>query len=85
MDITVVREDIRFTHITGGEHATCNVEISVDTSLILPEQRELVIHAVIENYCCSWNHDAVNELAELIEEALEQLEKIQNEASDRPE
>ena len=79
MNILVKREDSVYSHLTGGETAVLNVEISVDTTLPSETQRELVIHAVVECYCRSWPHDKIEELTELIQKALEQLEGLQEE------
>ena len=64
-----------YSHRLGGECATFNLLISIDKKLPKREQRALVIHAVLENYNRSMPHDKVDELEELIIEALDQLEE----------
>ena len=76
MDIKVNKEDSKFSHLTGGEYATCDVVIYVDETLPLEEQRELVIHAVLENYFRSIPHDKIDELTSFITEALSMLPDI---------
>lgn len=75
MEIIVARRPFnRQEKRTGGEYATNLVEIFVDEALTLDEQKRLVIHSVIENYCRNWHHENVNELEQLIVYGLEQLE-----------
>ena len=75
MNIKVIRtNEPGIDHLCGGEYAVCNVTIKVSKRLTHEEQMELVIHAVIENYLRSIPHDKVEELADLITEALGQLE-----------
>lgn len=75
MNIRVVKDNGECTHFTGGEYAIPNLEIHVDASLPIRTQRALIRHAVIENYCRSWEHTKVEELTELIQDALDQLEE----------
>ena len=76
MEIVVTRQKFnRQDKRTGGEYATNIVEINVDDSLPMSEQRRLVIHSTIENYCRNWAHDNVNELEQLIVYALDQLDE----------
>ncbi len=76
MNITVIQErgsrKIR-SHETGGEYATNDVTIYVDKNLPHRTKQSLVIHSVIENYCLPWEHKKVEELADLIMEALDKL------------
>ena len=76
MNIKVLKATERREHTscTGGEYATCNLEITVDDALPIELQRELVIHSVIENYDRSMPHEKVEELTGFICEALDQLE-----------
>ena len=77
MDISVFYEEDRGASVfTGGEYTLCKVEIFIDKELPLREQRALVIHAVIENYCRNWVHDTVIELNDLIQDALDKLEAL---------
>jgi O-acetyl-ADP-ribose deacetylase (regulator of RNase III) len=74
MNIEVRKEDLGdYSLDMGGECACANVEIIIDKRLSPRQQRSRVIHAVIENYCRSWSHDKVDELEELIMEALDKL------------
>ena len=74
MNIIVRKEGSSHSHETGGEYAILALEIIVDDNLPLDTQEKLVVHAVIENYCRSWQHSKVEELTEYIWDALEQLE-----------
>ena len=76
MNITVQKTSKRFTHLTGGECATCELEIEVDGSLPIKDQEARVIHAVIENYFPSLTHDKVDELEGFVVEALYQLRAL---------
>ncbi len=75
MDIQVTQA--KFTkydkHRTGGASAVIVLDISVDSSLPMEQQRGLVIHEVIEGYCRNWAHEQVEELEQLITYALGQL------------
>lgn len=76
MEIKVIKESPSrlSTALTGGEYATSLVKIYVDRNLPAREQRSRVVHAVIENYFPSIPHEKVDELEDLIIDALEQLE-----------
>ncbi len=82
MNIKVIREKGHPSYLTGGECAEQTVKIYVDKKLPLELQRELVIHAIVENWLPSIPHDKVDELTELLKEGLEQLEAstIENKA-----
>jgi hypothetical protein len=72
----VLKEDIKnYMDVHGGECVAMNIEITVDKSLDLRVQRNLVLHGVIENFCLSWPHDKVEELVDDISNALDQLEE----------
>ena len=75
MNITVRKVSSANSYITGGECACLSLEISIDEELPIREQRRLVTHAIIENYCWSWTHDKVDQLTDFITEALDQLEE----------
>lgn len=75
MEIKVIKEPLKYRDVHGGAYATCEVKITVDSSLDPHEQRNCIIHEVIENVCLSWSHDKVNELEVLISDALDQLEE----------
>jgi O-acetyl-ADP-ribose deacetylase (regulator of RNase III) len=75
MNLRVIKEEMSdYLDIHGGECAVTKTEIYVDKNLHPRVQRNLVIHAVVESFCRSWDHDKVEELTELITEALDQLE-----------
>lgn len=84
MNLVVRREDAIHSAFTGGECAAVTTEISIDTTLPPVTQRGLIIHAILESYCCSWPHGKIDELEELIQEGLDLLEKLQDEDSNRP-
>ena len=72
MNIKVIgEEDPNFTFVSGGECAVCDLTIYVSNTLDARDKREVIIHAVIENYCRSWPHDKVNQLTEFIQDALD--------------
>ena len=58
----------------GGEYATCDLIVHVDSSLPPRSQRLVVIHSILENYLQSWHHDKIDELTALIESGLDELE-----------
>ena len=72
MNITILKEK-HPSHKTGGEYTRTWVEIFVDPDLDISEQRECVVHAVLESYCPMWPHDKYDELMELILDGLDQL------------
>ena len=75
MNITVTKEDIKdYFDIHGGECAKVSLEITVDPSLEPRVQRNLVMHAVVENFCMTWTHEKVEELIDFLEDALDQLD-----------
>ena len=63
-----------FISETGGECATCSLEITVDESLTPRTQKALVIHAIIENFNRGLPHDKVDLLTDLLIEGLDQLD-----------
>ena len=74
MNITVVNDDdLVKTAFTGGECAVCNLVIDVNKNLPPEMQRNLVIHAVVENFDRGMPHDAVDMLTDFICDALDQL------------
>ena len=75
MRVSVLQEDLigLSPEETIDEYATCDLKIYVDKSLPYEIKQNLVIHAVIENFCLSWPHDKVEELGALIREALQDI------------
>ena len=61
-------------HKTGGEYTVSNIEIFIDPSLNIDEQKECVVHSILECYCPSWPHEKYDELGGLILEGLKQLD-----------
>jgi len=61
------------TSLTGGEWAVSNLQIYIDPELPYDMRRNLVIHAVIENYNSGLCHDKVDELTDSITDALDRL------------
>ena len=78
MNITVYREEILglSSEEVVEEYGVLNLDIHLDQNLPIRTQQNLVIHAVIENYCGSWVHEKVEELEGHIREALDQLEGL---------
>ncbi|KKM73570.1 hypothetical protein LCGC14_1409210 [marine sediment metagenome] len=68
-----VAEKREHTSLTGGECATSRLVIDIDKKLSARRQRELVIHAVVENYNRGMPHEKVDELTEFIMHGLDQL------------
>jgi len=79
MNLKVRRIDDTYTHLTGGAYAVPEVTIEVDGTLPLRIQRKLVIHEVLENYLRATSHDKIEELTDLIQEALDKLEESDGE------
>ena len=77
MNIFIKKLEPEFTPETGGECGILTLEIQVDTTLPIRQQRLLVLHALIENFANSWTHAKVDEFTTLIEEGLDELEEIQ--------
>jgi len=73
MNIKITKDETMPTHLTGGEFGISSLEVFVDPRLSGREQRMLVIHCVIENYCRSWTHGKIEELCEFIEGGLDEL------------
>ena len=63
------------------EYGRTTLEIHIDDSVDYVLQRASVIHTVIENFCCAWPHDKVEELETLIIDGLDQLESKDAEKS----
>jgi len=75
MNIKVMTtEHPQVNHLCGGEYATCELEVFVSTSLTPEEQREVVIHAILENYLCTTPHEKIEELTDLLIDGLNQIE-----------
>lgn len=58
---------------TGGEYASLQLEIYVNSELPERKQRILVIHSVLENWFPSLEHSKIDALTADIEEALDQI------------
>jgi len=77
MNIKVIKDDSMPSHLTGGECGISGLEIYVDPRLPIRMQRILIIHSIIENYFRSIEHNKVDDIVELITEALDQLDGIE--------
>ncbi len=77
MDIKIIKEEMmNYLDIHGGECANMSVKVFVDVGLAPRVQRNLVMHAIIECFNKNWEHGKVEELTELVADALDQLEAI---------
>ena len=74
MNIKIIKDETMPSDLTGGEYSTADIGIFIDPSLPIRTLRLLVIHAVLENYCPSWEHSKIEELVAYIEEGLDMLE-----------
>jgi len=74
MEVKVIQSKDMPSHLTGGEYAINDVTIYVDKKLPKIIKQNLVVHAVVECYCSSWSHPKVEELTDLIVDALEKLQ-----------
>jgi len=72
MKIKVNYED-QPIHLTGGEYATCDVNIYIDERLNEIDQTELVIHAVLENLMPLLPHDMLDRVVDTTMDGLGQL------------
>ena len=75
MDVGVTKDKKVPIDLTGGEYATCHLEIFVNNKLPIRMQRINTIHAVIENFLIFMTHDKIDELTSLVEDALDKLEE----------
>ena len=71
MNIQVIKDKTMPTDLTGGEYGVPKLDIYVDPNLSERTQRILVIHCIIENYDRSLPHEKVEELCQMIEDALD--------------
>ncbi len=55
------------------EYSVNTLEIYLHDGMSAIQQRNLVIHSVIENFCKTWSHDKVEELEDLIVSSLDEL------------
>lgn len=73
MNVTILKEENHPSYITGGGCAALNLEIAIDPTLPCWDQRDVLIHEVIEGYLPCLPHDKVEELTEILNRALEEL------------
>ena len=71
MNIRVIKDKTMPTDLTGGEYGVSKLDIYVDPDLPERTQRMLIIHCVLENYDRSLPHDKIEELCQIIEDALD--------------
>jgi len=79
IEVQLEKIDATFTHLHGGGYASQHVTIYIDSTLPYHEQREIVIHEVIEIHCPSWEHEKISELVQLIQDALDKLDEKNSE------
>ena len=60
---------------TGGGYASQDITIHIDAGLPLNEQRERLIHEILEILLPFLHHDTIDEFTTQIYDALEQLEE----------
>ena len=65
-------------YMTGGGYSRDTLAVYIDATLPIVLQRTVVIHEILEGYCKSWGHDKIDELTTLIEDALLQLDGLQD-------
>jgi len=73
MNITILKEEGHPSYITGGGCAISELTVTIDPSLPIPIQREIIIHEVIEGYLPCLPHDKVEELTEILTKSLEEI------------
>ena len=73
MNIKVIREAMNNENSMdlGGEYGTLSLDIYIDESLPRRTQINRLIHAVVEGYNCNWENDKVEQLTDLIQDALD--------------
>ena len=71
MNIRVIKDKTMPTDLTGGEYGVPRLDIYIDPDLPERTQRMLIIHCVLENYNRSLPHEKVEELCQMIEDALD--------------
>ena len=77
MNITVAKEDIaNYQDVHGGGYSVDTLHIVIDKNLDQIVQRNMVINEVIEAFCRTWHKDTVDELVELMVDALNQLDNL---------
>lgn len=75
MNIKVTKEDLALTiDVHGGGFSIDSLNICVDKNLEARLQRNIVINEVIEAFCRPWSKDIVDELVDMIVDALDQLD-----------
>lgn len=77
MFITVHREKSRVSHLTGGGYAATNCQIYVDRALPLSEQREIVLHEILEAYLPCLPHNKVEELTALLVDGMGKVSAVE--------
>ena len=73
MNVNILKEEGHPSYITGGGCAVSDLTVTIDPSLPILAQREVVIHEVIEGYLPCLPHDKVEELTEILNKALEEI------------
>ena len=84
MNVTIHREKMDdYLDVHGGECALSEVHIYVAEDLDPRVQRNLVIHAIIENYFRSISHDKIEELTDILCDSLDSLDSLLPNPSDQ--
>ena len=73
MNVTILKEELHPSYMTGGGCAIFELTIIVDPSLPPQSQQEVIIHEVIEGYFPCLPHDKVDEITEILIKALEEI------------
>ena len=73
MNVTILKEEGHPSYMTGGGCAVSELTVSIDSSLPIPVQREIVIHEIIEGFFPCLPHNKVDDLTEILAKALEEI------------
>lgn len=73
LNITILKEKDHPSYITGGGCAVSELTITIDPGLPIQAQKEIVIHEVIEGYLPFLTHDKVEDLTEILINALDEI------------
>jgi len=73
MQVWVTQESILLENPDVPECAVCELIVTVDQRISERDKRAMVIHAVLENYFQSVDHDKIDEVCDLIQDGIDQL------------
>ena len=76
MDVKIVLEPMEpnLTAMTGGGYGVVYADVYVDANLSKREQRDTVIHEVVEAFLNGCPHETIDQMTDAISDALDQLE-----------